>query len=89
MLGIYVKTEPGFSPEIDAELVGRTGNDYIHVDPSGTHMRLDAHGVVKDKISGGHIYLNYKGVVDITPELAAILGGKPGAKSTEFGGSCE
>ena len=89
MLGINIKTEPGFSPSIDAELVGRTANDYIHVDPTGTHMRLNAHGVIKDKISGGFAYVNYQGVVDLTPELGAILGGEPGAKSTEFGGSCK
>ena len=34
------------------------------------------------------IYLNYTGVVDITPELGAILQQKPDAKTTEFGNSC-
>ncbi|KAK0509456.1 hypothetical protein JMJ35_007850 [Cladonia borealis] len=83
--GGSIKSEPGFSPAIDAEWVG-TGADYIHNDPSGERMRLNAHGVVKDK-SGGLVYLNYTGVVDITPELGAILQGKPDAKSTEFGNS--
>ena len=46
MTGITIKSEPGFSPSIDAELVG-SANDYIHNDPSGKHMRLNAHGVVK------------------------------------------
>ena len=46
MTNMVVKSEPGFSPSIDAEIVG-SGNDYIHNDPSGKHMRLDAHGVVK------------------------------------------
>lgn len=41
----------------------------------------------RDK-SGALIYLNYNGVVDITPELGAILGGSPDAKSTGFGNSC-
>ena len=41
-----VKTEPGFSPPIDAVCVGQ-GADYIHNDPTGKHMRLDAHTVVK------------------------------------------
>lgn len=89
MIGISVKSEPGFSPSIDAELVGHTANDYIHVDPSGKHMRLNAHGVVKDKETGGTVYLNYLGVVNITPELGAILGGQPDAKTTEFGDSCK
>jgi len=34
------------------------------------------------------IYINYTGVVDITPELGAILGGSPDAKTTDFGNSC-
>lgn len=46
MANIIVKSEPGFSPSVDAEIVG-SANDYIHHDPSGKHMRLDAHGVVK------------------------------------------
>lgn len=83
-----MKSEPGFSPSLNAEFVG-TGNDYIHNDPSGKHMRLNAHGVVKDKESGAMVYLNYSGVVDITPELGAILQGHEDAKSTEFGNSCK
>ncbi|KAL8685226.1 MAG: hypothetical protein Q9218_007891 [Villophora microphyllina] len=43
---IIIKSEPGFSPPIDAEIVG-AANDYIHNDPSGKQMRLNAHGVVK------------------------------------------
>lgn len=39
-------SESGFSPAIDAEFVG-TGADYIHNDPDGKHMRLNAHGVLK------------------------------------------
>ncbi|KAI9871043.1 MAG: hypothetical protein M1830_003504, partial [Pleopsidium flavum] len=85
MTGGTVKSESGFSPEIDAEFVG-TGNDYIHNDPSGKHMRLNAHGVLKNK-DGAMIYINYTGVVDITPELGAILGGSPDAKTTDFGNS--
>jgi Protein of unknown function (DUF3237) len=34
------------------------------------------------------IYLNYTGVVEITPALGAILGGSPEAKTTAFGNSC-
>ena len=85
MTGGTVKSEAGFSTSIDAEFVG-TGNDYIRNDPSGTQMRLNAHGVVKDK-SGSMIYLTYTGVVDITPELGAILSASPEAKTTDFGNS--
>jgi len=86
MTGGSVKSESNFSPSIDAEWVG-TGNDYIHNDPDGKAMRLNAHAVVKDK-SGAAVYLHYTGVVNITPALGAILGGSPEAKSTEFGDSC-
>ncbi|MCJ1355905.1 MAG: hypothetical protein MMC33_005898 [Icmadophila ericetorum] len=86
MTGGTVVTEPGFEPKLDAEFVG-TGNDYIHNDPDNGRMRLDAHGVVKDKSSGSMIYLSYTGIVDITPELGAVLGGSPDAKTTDFGNS--
>ena len=86
MTQITIKSEPGFTPEVDASIVGQ-GNDYIHNDPDGKHMRLNAHGQVKDK-SGAMIHLNYTGVIAITPELGAILTGKEDAKSTEFGDAC-
>lgn len=41
-----VTSEPGFFPSLDGEFVG-TGNDYIHHDPNGKFMRLNAHAVVK------------------------------------------
>ena len=50
MLNIIVQSEPGFEPALDAELVG-TAADYIHRDPDSSHMRLDAHGVVKYALS--------------------------------------
>jgi len=31
------------------------------------------------------IYLKYNGIIDITPDLSAILSGRPDAKSTDFG----
>lgn len=43
----------------------------------------------RDKGTGGIVYLNYTGIVNITPELGMILGGDPNAKSTEFGDSCK
>ncbi len=46
MLGGTMKSESGFSPVVDAKFKG-VGNDYIHNDPSGKHMRLDAHGVLE------------------------------------------
>ncbi|KAL6718155.1 hypothetical protein ACLMJK_004243 [Lecanora helva] len=85
MTGGSIKSEPNFSPSIEAEFAG-TGNDFIHNDPDGKAMRLDAHGAVRDK-SGAAVYLHYTGVVNITPELGLILTESPEAKSTEFGDS--
>lgn len=86
--GGSVKSEPGFPLSIDG-IFASQGNDYIHNDPDGKHMRLSAHGLVKNKADEAVIYLNYTGVVNITPELGLILTGSPEAKSTEFGDSCE
>ncbi|KAI4231336.1 MAG: hypothetical protein LQ349_005688 [Xanthoria aureola] len=86
MTGGTAVSYPEFSPSIDAVLDSR-GNDYIRNDPDGKHMRLDAHTVLKDKNSGSLVYAHYTGVVDITPELGAILSGKEDAKSTDFGDS--
>jgi hypothetical protein len=46
MVGGNVKSEPGFSPAFNGEFVG-SGNDYIHLDPDGKRLRLNAHAVVK------------------------------------------
>lgn len=44
--GGSMKSEPGFSPEIDAE-IKLPGNDYTHNDNSGKYMRLNAHSVLE------------------------------------------
>jgi hypothetical protein len=46
MLGGTLQSAEGFDPAIDAEFVG-IGNDYIHADADGKHLRLNAHGVIK------------------------------------------
>jgi hypothetical protein len=43
--GVF-KTAEGFEPAFEAQVMG-TGNDYIHADPDGKHMRLNANGVIK------------------------------------------
>ena len=48
LAGGSIKTEPGFEPALNAQFQG-TGADYIHVDPDGKHLRLDAHAVVKNE----------------------------------------
>jgi hypothetical protein len=44
--GGTVRSEPGFEPTIEAKFKG-TGNDYMHTDPTGKHMRLDSHVVIE------------------------------------------
>jgi hypothetical protein len=44
--GGTVWSEPGFNPVIEAKFKG-TGNDYMHTDPTGKHMRLDSHVVIE------------------------------------------
>ncbi|KAF2458947.1 hypothetical protein BDY21DRAFT_339369 [Lineolata rhizophorae] len=85
MTGITVKSEPGFSPALDATHMG-VGYDYIHNDPSGEQMRLDVRSQLKTK-EGALLAMYYKGPVDITPALMKILGGAPDAESTPFGNS--
>ena len=46
MTGGTVVSESSFSPALNAKLKG-TGNDYIHNDPDGKRMRLNAHGVLE------------------------------------------
>ncbi|EFR01541.1 hypothetical protein MGYG_04543 [Nannizzia gypsea CBS 118893] len=83
MVGGTVKSEPGFSPAFNGQLASN-GNDYIRTDPDGKRLRLDAHTVVKTE-TGASVYINYTGVVDLTPEITAILTGHEGAASTPFG----
>ncbi|OAL71278.1 hypothetical protein A7D00_4178 [Trichophyton violaceum] len=83
MVGGTVKSEPGFLPAFNGQLASN-GNDYIRTDPDGKRLRLDAHTVVKTD-TGASVYINYTGVVDLTPEINAILTGREEAASTQFG----
>ncbi|BCS25888.1 DUF3237 domain-containing protein [Aspergillus puulaauensis] len=79
------KSAEGFSPSIDAEIVG-VGNDYIHADPDGSRLRLDAHGTIKTQ-DGALIYVNYTGVVTVGDAESNILTGKTTEGATPFGNS--
>lgn len=83
--GGKIVSDPAYPVQLDSSFVG-TGNDYIHNDPDGKHMRLDTHAVVRD-IRDDLIYVKYRGIIDITSELSDILGGSVHARSTEFGHS--
>ncbi|KAL8678489.1 MAG: hypothetical protein Q9186_005159 [Xanthomendoza sp. 1 TL-2023] len=86
MTGGTAISHPSLQSSIDAVFADQ-GHDYIRADPSGKHLRLNAHGVLKNKGSGSLIYIHYTGVIDITPAVGAVLSGSPEAKTTEFGGS--
>ncbi|KAF2708982.1 hypothetical protein K504DRAFT_433720 [Pleomassaria siparia CBS 279.74] len=77
-----VKSEPGFEPALNAELHG-IGYDYIHNDANSANMRLDVRSQVKND-DGTIFAMYYKGTVALT---AAVLGGAPDAKTTEYGDS--
>ncbi|KKZ65534.1 hypothetical protein EMCG_08607 [[Emmonsia] crescens] len=85
MIAGNVKSESSFSPALNGEFIGQ-GNDYIHVDPDGKHLRLNAHGVIKTS-DDATVYLNYTGIVEMTPILGAILSGKSESTVTPFGNS--
>ncbi|GAD93956.1 conserved hypothetical protein [Paecilomyces variotii No. 5] len=80
--GGMVTAEPGFTPVLNATLVG-TGNDYIHFDPDQTKLRLDAHSVLKTE-DGALIYVHYKGIVNLTEGLGKILSGTSGDLETPY-----
>jgi len=46
MVAGAVTSEADFSPSVNGKFIGM-GNDYIHADPDGKHLRLDAHSVIE------------------------------------------
>ncbi|KAK1143926.1 hypothetical protein N8T08_005835 [Aspergillus melleus] len=83
MTGGTFKTESSFSPSVDAEFVG-VGNDYIHADADGKHLRLNAHSVLKTH-DGALIYMNYTGILALTAVEQAVFAGTADEGSTSFG----
>jgi len=83
MVAGAVTSEAGFSPSVSGKFIGM-GNDYIHADPDGKHLRLDAHSVIETD-DGATIYLNYTGVLNVTSELAAIFAGESESTITPWG----
>ncbi|KAK2799338.1 hypothetical protein FQN51_007016 [Onygenales sp. PD_10] len=85
MVSGTVKSEATFPQQFNGEFIGN-GNDYIYVDPDGKRLRLDAHGAIQTS-DGATVYLHYTGIVDMTPDLANILGGTSESVVTPFGNS--
>ncbi|KAL4936177.1 hypothetical protein BDV06DRAFT_205518 [Aspergillus oleicola] len=79
------QTAEGFEPAFEAQVIG-TGNDFIHADPDGVHMRLNCHGVVKTH-DDALIYVNYTGVITLGEVERKALSGQAEDGSTPFGNS--
>jgi len=78
----FIRSEPGYPVKVDAVFIH--GSDFIRQDPSGKHLRLDVTSVLKDK-SGAVISFKYSGIINLTQQIAAVLGDSADAKTTEFG----
>ncbi|KAH8663109.1 hypothetical protein BGZ60DRAFT_81476 [Tricladium varicosporioides] len=78
----YLRSVDGYPIKVDA--IFAHGSDFIRMDPSQKHLRLDVNSVLKDS-SGGFIGYKYSGIITLTPEIGAVLTDKPEAKTTDFG----
>ncbi|EXJ84801.1 hypothetical protein A1O3_05473 [Capronia epimyces CBS 606.96] len=77
-----VKSEPGFSPAIDAKV--EFGTDHFNVTDDHRFVHLDVKAVLTNN-DGATISYTYKGHLEVTPELGLIFAGSPEAKTTDFG----
>jgi hypothetical protein len=82
----FLRSEPNYPIKVDAVFIH--GSDFIRQDPDGKHVRLDVNSILKDQ-SGAIISYKYSGIIRVTPGVAAVLGGKEGAESTDFGDTCK
>jgi len=78
--------QPSLTQQVDATFLH--GSDFIRADPSGKHLRLEVNSVLKDK-SGAVISYKYSGILNLSPGVAAVLGGGSDAKTTGFGDASE
>lgn len=72
---------------LDAEYIH--GADYLRLDPSGKHMRLEVSSLLKDKRSGDTLRFDYTGTIDMALAAGKVLRGEADAATTEFGEICE
>ena len=82
----FIRSEPNYPVQVNA--VFTHGSDFIRLDPSGKASRLDVTSILKDK-TGAVISFQYSGIVTMTPDVRAVLGGDPEAKTTGFGNACK
>lgn len=84
--GSFIRSEPGYAVQLDAAFTH--GTDFIRLDPSGKHARLDVTSILKDK-SGAALSFKYSGILTMTTELTKVLNGSPDARTTGFGNACK
>ncbi|KAF8541451.1 hypothetical protein BDD12DRAFT_829250 [Trichophaea hybrida] len=75
-------TEPGVEPALKTTLV--MGGDWLLADPDLKHLRLDMRSVIKTE-DDVHLTFSFKGIINVTPDIAKILQGEPDAESIDFG----
>ncbi|EXJ71838.1 uncharacterized protein A1O5_04339 [Cladophialophora psammophila CBS 110553] len=80
--GGSLKSEPGFSPAVDAEFV--FGTDHFWVSPDQSYATIDVKAAMKNA-DGATISYMYNGIIEINEEFGKILMGSPDAKTVDFG----
>ncbi|KAJ0420301.1 hypothetical protein BJY00DRAFT_313240 [Aspergillus carlsbadensis] len=81
----HLTSEPGFPTPVDAELV--FGSDYVRMETSQTHVRINVNAVMQDKATGSFISYAYKGIIEVNAAFRAIFARSPDAATTGFGNS--
>ncbi|KAL2807715.1 hypothetical protein BJX63DRAFT_436767 [Aspergillus granulosus] len=79
-----IKSVPGFTPEIDAEVV--FGGDWLYFDPDKKRARVNFKGIAKTK-AGTPFSFYYSGIVNINEAVGKIFAYSPEAKTIPFGQS--
>ncbi|KAH0562374.1 hypothetical protein GP486_002925 [Trichoglossum hirsutum] len=89
--GGSLKSEPGFSPAVDAKVA--FGADFLRIDPSQKHVRLDVRSFLKNHNGSVGtefslqplISFGYTGYIETTEAITKIFEGSPEAATVEFG----
>ncbi|OAG35267.1 hypothetical protein AYO21_10538 [Fonsecaea monophora] len=77
-----LKSEPGFEPAVDAQVL--FGTDHFKVTDDMKYVTIDVKAALKNE-DGTTISYAYTGHIEITPAFGLILTGSPEAKTTDFG----
>lgn len=78
----FIKSEPSYPIQLDA--VFTHGADYIKVDATGKHARLEVQSTATSP--QGALRYNYTGTADLSSPAGKVLRGDADAATTDFGG---